>query len=131
MNFINVKSFMKKLAYIAVLSLVIPLSASAQITDLGDVFQFINDLINTILPIIIAAAVVYFIYGIAVYVMAGDDEAKAAAKDKIIYGIIGLFVMVSVWGLVNILTNTFFGGNVTNSAPTNVGDQLPPVNITI
>lgn len=122
---------MKKLAYLAVLSLVAPLSASAQINDLGDVFQFISDLIGTVLPIIIAAAVVYFIYGIAVYVMAGDDDAKAAAKGKIIYGVIGLFVMVSVWGLVNILTNTFFGGSVTNVAPTNVTDQLPPANIQI
>lgn len=120
---------MKKLVYIAALSLALPLTAAAQVSNLEDVFQFINNLLNTLLPLIIAAAVVYFIYGIARYVMAGDEDAKAAAKDKIIYGVIGLFVMVSVWGLVNILTNTFFGGSVTNAVPGNVNDQIPDVTV--
>lgn len=120
---------MKKIVYTAALSLALPLTAAAQVSNLEDVFQFINNLLNTLLPLIIAAAVVYFIYGIARYVMAGDEDAKAAAKDKIIYGVIGLFVMVSVWGLVNILTNTFFGGSVTNAVPTNVNDQIPNVTV--
>lgn len=117
---------MKKSVFIGALSLALPLTAAAQVSNLEDVFQFINNLINTLLPLIIAAAVVYFIYGIARYVMAGDEEAKGAAKDKIIYGVIGLFVMVSVWGLVNILTNTFFGGTV-QGVPSGVDTQVPDI----
>lgn len=117
---------MKKSVFIGALSLALPLTAAAQVSNLEDVFQFINNLINTLLPLIIAAAVVYFIYGIARYVMAGDEDAKSAAKDKIIYGVIGLFVMVSVWGLVNILTNTFFGGTV-QGVPSGVDTQIPDI----
>jgi fumarate reductase subunit D len=122
---------MKKSVFLTVMSFVLPLGAAAQVSNLSDVFTFINNLLNTLLPLIIAAAVVYFVYGIARYVMAGDEAAKEAAKDKIIYGVIGLFVMVSVWGLVNILTNTFFGGSVTNGAPSNVNDQIPDVQVTL
>jgi hypothetical protein len=116
---------MKKFGLIAALSLVLPLSASAAITDLDSIFVFIKNLLNTLLPLIIAAAVVYFVYGIAKYVMAGDDDAKAAAKDKIVYGIIGLFVMVSVWGLVNILVNTF---GISETGPVgNIDSALPEI----
>ena len=34
-------------------------------------------------------------------------KARNKGKNIMIYGIIGLFVMVSFWGIVNILINTF------------------------
>jgi hypothetical protein len=120
---------MKKFALIA-LSFAFPAVAAAQVEtnvrDINGVIRFITDLLDVALPIIIAAAVVYFIYGIAKYVLAGDDAAKEAAKDKIIYGIIALFVMVSVWGLVNILVNTFGLDNSANIQ--NPIDQIPDFN---
>jgi len=118
---------MKKIG-IVVASLTLPLGAgAASISNIWDIFGFIKSILDTALPLIIAAAVVYFIYGIAKYVMSGDEDAKSLAKYKIIYGIIGLFVMVSVWGLVNILVNTF---NLNNSnTGNNISNQLPNVNI--
>lgn len=98
---------MKKLSIVASL-LAFPVLASADtINNVWNIFGFVKKVLDTVLPLIIALAVVYFIYGIFKYVMAGDDDAKAAAKDKIIYGVVGLFIMISVWGLVNILSNTF------------------------
>lgn len=106
---------MKKIG-IMMASFVLPVFASAAtIKDLDGVFGFISSTLNTLLPLIIAAAVVYFIYGIAMYVISGNEEAKDAAKSKIIYGVIGLFVMVSVWGLVNILVGTFGLDNTIKS----------------
>lgn len=67
----------------------------------------INQLLIVVVPIVIALGVVYFVYGIISYVIAGDEEAKKKGRDRIIFGIIGLAVIVSVWGLVRILTNTF------------------------
>ena len=72
------------------------------------------DLIGGTLPkLFFALALVYFFYGLGSYVMGVDDKKKAEAKTTIIYGIIVLFVMSSVWGLVNILqdaTGTRGGG---------------------
>ncbi len=64
-------------------------------------------LLNGVVPVLIALAVVYFIWGVISYVLAGDEEAKSAGRDRIIFGIIGLAVIVAVWGLVRILTETF------------------------
>ena len=72
----------------------------------------VGEIINSIVPVLIALGVVYFVWGIVSFVIAGDEEAKKAGRDKIIYGIIGLAVIVAMWGLVKILTNTF--GNVNN-----------------
>ncbi len=116
---------MKKFG-IAIASFALPLIAGAQTVNTGyidSIFTAIGNILNTALPLIIAAAVVYFVYGIARYVMSGDDAAKEVAKGKIIYGIIGLFVMISVWGLVRILTRVT--GVETVAAPS-VGNILPP-----
>jgi hypothetical protein len=118
---------MKKFGLIA-LSYALPFVASAQtspITDVWSIFRFIKRLLDTALPLIIAIAVVYFIWAIFMYVVAVNDEKKAAAKDKIIYGIVGLFIMISVWGLVNILVRTFGLSNQAAPAQGTITNQLP------
>ncbi len=67
----------------------------------------IGDLLNLVVPVLIALGVVYFVWGVISYVLAGDEEAKSAGRDRIIYGIIGLAVIIALWGLVRLLTNTF------------------------
>jgi hypothetical protein len=67
----------------------------------------VNQIIGVIVPVLIALGVVYFIWGVISYVIGTDEETKKSAREKIIYGIIGLAVIVAVWGLVQILTRTF------------------------
>ena len=65
-----------------------------------------------IIPIIFALAVLYFLWGALLFIQsAGDPKGREEGKKRLIFGIIGLAVMVSVWGLVSILVNTF-GGEV-------------------
>ncbi|MES2023208.1 MAG: pilin [Patescibacteria group bacterium] len=89
----------------------------------------VGDLLNTVVPVLIALGVVYFIWGVVTYVVAGDEEAKKTGRDRMIYGIIGLVVIVSIWGLVSILKSTF---NLSSSNPGTV--QVPcipiPPNVT-
>jgi hypothetical protein len=82
-------------------------STKPDANTIGYILCKISDLINVVVPILIALGVLYFIWGIITYVIADDEEAKSAGRDRIIYGIIGLAVIISVWGLVKILTNTF------------------------
>jgi predicted membrane channel-forming protein YqfA (hemolysin III family) len=73
--------------------------------------SFTADMINQLVWILIGIGLLLFIFGLVKYVSAGGDEDKVKeAKSFIIFGIIALFVMLSVWGLVNILTSTFFPG---------------------
>ncbi len=63
---------------------------------------------RSVIPLIIALAVVMFIWGVVQYVINSDEEAKKAkGKQFMIWGIIGLTVMIAVWGLVKILGSTF------------------------
>ncbi len=67
----------------------------------------ISNILSILIPILITVAVLWVMYGALQYIMAGDDEKAAKAKGTILHGIIALFVMVSIWGLVAILNNTF------------------------
>lgn len=75
--------------------------------DIGAILCRIAELINQIMPILIALGVVYFIWGVITYVIGNDEEAKSRGRNAMIWGIIGLLVVVSIWGLVSILKNTF------------------------
>jgi hypothetical protein len=69
--------------------------------------------INTLIPILIALAVVYFMWGVIQYAIAKDEEAKTGGRDAMIWGLVALLVLTSMWGLVNILKKTF---GVTDSS---------------
>ena len=83
------------------------LSQGGSLTPLEQFICKIGDILNIIIPILIVLAIVYFIWGVIQYVISDDEEAKQAGRNRIIYGIIGLAVIVGVWGLVAILTQTF------------------------
>jgi len=90
----------------------VPSLAFAAITDFNGILTFAMSLLNSATVLIMAAAVVWFLIGVFQFIRAGGDaEGKSEARNKIIYGIIGLAVMASVYGLVNILVNTIGGDN--------------------
>lgn len=88
----------------------------------GNLFGLIcrvGEFLNAVVPVLIALGVVYFVWGVITYVVSDDEEAKAKGKDRIIYGIIGLAVIIGLWGLVALLRNTFDLNNTQNlSLPT-------------
>lgn len=100
-------------------SYALPLLALAQVRDADTLFTRILDLLNKVVPVIVALAVVWFIWGVFTYVLSGaDEEKRKGARQTMLYGIIAIAVMVSVWGLVAILTGTFR----LNNQP-----ELPPL----
>ncbi len=105
---------MKKNSLVYVFGLLaLPLVSSAQ--TLGTMLANIQGLIQQIVPILIGLTVLYFLWGVMKYVAAKEPEKQKEARGIMVYGIIILFVMVSVWGLVNILANTLgvdVGGTV-------------------
>jgi len=67
----------------------------------------IDGILRPIVPLLIGLAVVVFIYGVLVLMFSEGGEKKEDGKKFMIWGIVGIFVMVSVWGLVGILKSTF------------------------
>ena len=74
---------------------------------LGYILCQIHTILNSVIPVLIALGVVFFIWGVVLYVIGGGEEAKKKGRDKIIYGIIGLSVIIGLWGLVRIVVTTF------------------------
>ena len=68
---------------------------------------FINGLIRPLVPLLIGLAVVVFVYGVLLLMLSEGGEKKEDGKKYMFWGIIGIFVMVSVWGLVSVLRSTF------------------------
>ncbi|MBX4215493.1 hypothetical protein KW797_00935 [Candidatus Parcubacteria bacterium] len=95
---------MKKAITIAVSS-ALPLMAFAQTTIDSIVVRFGN-IIQLLVPIFITLAVLYFFWGLIQYIK-GDAEEKEKGRTTMIWGIIALFVMVSVFGLISLLGSTF------------------------
>jgi hypothetical protein len=111
---------MKKLSILSVvLGSAMPLMALAQVQNTGGrcsgvglgtidgIICKIGDILSIIIPILVVLAVVYFIWGVVSFVISNDEEAKTKGRDRMIFGIIGLVVIVAMWGLVGILNNTF------------------------
>lgn len=97
---------MPQFVWALVLALV-PLAAGAKTVDeIIDVV--IKDIIGPLTTLLFAAAGVFFLYGVAEYVMgASNEEARTVGKRHMMWGIIGLVIMVGVQAIISILKNFF------------------------
>lgn len=80
------------------------------IAGLGEWFMKI---LGYAVQLILALSLISFLYGIfrLVFLDASNEEARNKARKFMLWGICALFVMVSVWGLVNVLRSSFFGSS--------------------
>jgi cbb3-type cytochrome oxidase subunit 3 len=77
----------------------------------ADIIYRVVELIRYAINILFTIALIIFLYGLTKYMLsAGDSSARQDAQKYIMYGVFGLFVLVSMWGLVSVLVNTFIPG---------------------
>lgn len=76
-------------------------------------------LLGYAVEVILGLALISFLYGIfrLVFLDASNEEGRNKARKFMLWGIISLFVMVSVWGLVNILKSSVFGSGAGLTLP--------------
>ena len=90
----------------SVLMLFFPLAAAAQ--GIIALITQIEGVLGVVITFFMVVATVIFLYGIITYLTAGGVEDKIKeGKTYMIWGIVALFVMIAVWGLVAVLGNTF------------------------
>jgi len=99
---------MKK-ALFALIALAAPYVAFAAFQNLTELINYFTNLIlRSIIPLIFALAIAYFLYGVMSFIRNADNESeREKGRSIMIWGVIALFVIASVWGLVGILARTF------------------------
>ncbi len=65
----------------------------------------INNIVNPVVELMFAVALVAFVYGVLQLVW-GDEGKRDDAKRAIWMGVIGMFIMVSAWGIIYVIANT-------------------------
>jgi len=71
--------------------------------------KVIDQIINPLIPVLIGIGLIVFFWGIIQFVLNADSEEKrTTGKQHMMWGIIGIFIMVSVWGIIYLLQD-FFG----------------------
>ena len=133
---------MKKITIIFSTSgaILLPIVVSAQISGLNvvssaqtmvssskpTVSTLINQIVsigNDVLLLLMGVAIVIFVYSIIkYYVTPGANRAEGGLY--VMYSVIGFFVIFSIWGIENILANTFGLGNDRNQ-PSSVQNIFP------
>ena len=107
----------KNMKKIIVGALLFPVFAfAADVSNITSLINSFGGIINQIVPLILAVTVVYFIWNVAHFVMSGNagvEAKRTEAINNIIWSIIAMFIMISIWGLIGILKGSFqFGTTV-------------------
>ncbi len=83
-------------------------TASAAVANLDGLIYEVKRYMGVAVPLLVGAAVIAFLYGVVTYIFnAGNEEKREEAQMFILYGLIGLAVMTTLWGLVRIFAGTF------------------------
>ena len=67
-----------------------------------------HPLVRTLIAVVAGLVFLYFFWGVAQYIRQNDAQLEEAKK-KIMWGIVGIFVLVSMWGLVYLLRVSVLG----------------------
>jgi heme/copper-type cytochrome/quinol oxidase subunit 4 len=69
----------------------------------------VNDLIiNPLIALVFALSFAYFIYSIVRFLrLEAGDKSRKEAQDAIIWGIVGMVIMFSVYGIIYFVLATF------------------------
>lgn len=99
--------------FITLLSFLLPSISFAQslnkISTVNGLVTRILAIGDLVLYLLVALAVIFIVWTVVIYLIKPSDSAdRKTAGLNILWGIVGLFIILSLWGLVNILINTFY-----------------------
>jgi len=107
--------------YLLLAVVIIPKFVFAAPSDFSDAISMILDLIWLTIPVLVGLALLFFFWGLARFILkAGDVKAREDGRQVMIWGIVALFVMMSVWGLIAFAKKEleFGGGTLLPFLPT-------------
>lgn len=96
------------------------------VTNIQGLIGAIGTLVKTLIPIAVGVGFLVFFWGLATFIFSSANEkSHEEGKNRMIWGVVAIFVMVSVWGLVLFLQKAFFGGKPTSVLPVRTPSTIP------
>jgi hypothetical protein len=93
-----------------------PTLASAH--SLTDFVAFVVAYINIIIPVLVSIAVMLFLYaGVRYIYKAEETKGKGAEREAMMWGLVALFILFSVWGILRIMCSVLIGTANCANAP--------------
>lgn len=71
------------------------------------VSPIITNIVNPVVKFLVLIAVVYFVWGVVKMIInAKEPSAHEEGRKHMMYGLIGLFIMISAWAIVYVISNS-------------------------
>ena len=96
------------------------ISSAATLTKTRVIFRELGKLVGIAIPIIFALALLLFFWGVAKYIWSAGSD-KDEGKKVMFWGVIALFVISSIWGLTNFISDALYLDEVPNQRVPSLG----------
>lgn len=95
------------------------------------VFDINRTILNPLIQFAFIIAFVVFIWGVFQFIRnANSPEGRKKGQDHMIWGIVGLVIMIGVYGIINIITRTFgINASFTNDEQKITPPAIKQINI--
>jgi hypothetical protein len=108
--------------------IVLPTVVLAAPKNFSDLAALLVNLLNGATGVLILAGLVLYFYGVSTNILKFGEGDTEVIRNYFLWGIIVLFLMVSIWGIVRLLQGTLFGGTGASNAATqqSAAQFMPP-----
>lgn len=101
-----------------------PVFASAALEGVKGLLGDFKKILDLMFPVMFALGLVYFFWGVGQFILndAGNDKSREEGKKKMVWGVVALFVMFSIMGILSTISGltgipTTVTGSNSNSNP--------------
>ncbi len=84
----------------------------------------VTQIIYPVVYVVFTLGIFLFAYGVIEMIVKGSAEARETGRRHILFGAIGMFIMLSAWGIINLVSKTLF--DVQSGAQVNSSQIISP-----
>ena len=111
---------------LALVCFAFPLAAHAQLQKTEEIITKSKNILGIIVVIVFSLALVVFAWGVIKYITAAGDANKLKeARPFLFWGIVGLFVLATTWGLI-----VFIAGELSITPGPGTPGTITPLKVT-
>jgi len=109
----------------ATLLLLTPFIASAAPRTFHELANTLVTIIDTATALLIVAAIVIYFFGISTGLMGKGEDGNSKLRTQIMWGLVTIFLIVSIWGILRLIQSTLFMGDPSSSESGQQADSDP------